>query len=92
MIKQAGILFAMTLMTSMAGFGGMLDAGQAVAPTKAAAVLFLILFFVALYRVLADVGPAQSADRQPRALHELREIRTGGEGPERPPEVRSIQA
>jgi hypothetical protein len=60
MIKQAGICFILMLTASMAGFGGMLETEQVVAPTKAAAVFFLLLFFVMLYRVLADVAPTPS--------------------------------
>ena len=63
MIKQAGLCFALLLTTSMAGFGGRLEPENVVVPTKAAAVVFLILFFVMLYRVLADVAPPHSADR-----------------------------
>ena len=51
------------LTASMAGFGGMLETEHVVAPTKAAAVLLMVLFFVTLYRVLADVAPPRSADR-----------------------------
>ena len=60
MIKQAGIFFVLMLTASMAGFGGMLETEHVVAPSKAAAVLFLVLFFVTLYRVLADVAPTPS--------------------------------
>lgn len=92
MLKQAGILFALTLMTSMAGFGGMIGTEHAVAPTKAGAVFFLCLFFVALHRVLADAAPARSADREPRALDEPREIATRGQRAEGAPRRRSLES
>jgi len=62
MIKQAVICFVLTLTASMAGFGGMLEDTHAAAPAKAFAVGFLVLFFVLLYRFLADVAPPRSAN------------------------------
>ena len=55
-----GALFALTLLASMAGFGGVLETG--VAPTKAVAVVSMLLFFVTLYRVLGEPLPARSID------------------------------
>lgn len=60
MLRYAVFCFAITLIASLVGFGGLL--GTAVAMIKALAVVFLLLFFVMLYRVLAEVDPAPSAD------------------------------
>jgi hypothetical protein len=57
---QLASLFALTIFSSMAGFGGALEVG--VAPTKALAVVSLLLFFVALYRVLGTSVPMRSTD------------------------------
>ena len=67
MIRQAGICFVLMLTASMAGFGGVLETEHVVQPSKALAVIFLVLFFVMLYRVLADVAPpAQPIDSRAR--------------------------
>jgi uncharacterized membrane protein YtjA (UPF0391 family) len=55
----AAACFAITLVASLMGFGGVL--GTAVAITKALAVVSLLLFFVTLYRVLAESEPPRSA-------------------------------
>ena len=52
--------FALTLVASMAGFGGVLETG--VAPTRAVAVVSMLLFFVTLYRVLGEPVPVRSID------------------------------
>jgi hypothetical protein len=57
---QLAALFALTIFSSMAGFGGALEVG--VAPTKALAVVSLLLFFVMLYRVLGEPVPSRSTD------------------------------
>ena len=59
-MTQLASLFALTLIASMAGFGGVLE--TAVAPSKAVAVVSLLLFFVMLYRVLGEPVPARSID------------------------------
>ena len=59
MIHWAAACFAITLLASLMGFGGVL--GTAVAITKALAVVSLLLFFVTLYRVLAETEPKPSA-------------------------------
>jgi len=50
MFHYAALCFAVTLVASLMGFGGVL--GTAVALTKALAVVFLLLFFVSLYKGL----------------------------------------
>ena len=64
MLHHAAALFGITLVSSLMGFGGVLDLGgvldTAVAITKALAVVSLLLFFVMLYRVLAESEPPQS--------------------------------
>ena len=57
---QLAALFALTIFSSLAGFGGALEVG--VAPTKALAVVSLLLFFVMLYRVLGEPVPSHSTD------------------------------
>jgi uncharacterized membrane protein YtjA (UPF0391 family) len=52
MLYDAAMSFAVTLLAAMAGFGGAL--GTAVAVTKALAVIFLVLFFVALFQLLRE--------------------------------------
>jgi hypothetical protein len=59
-MAQLAALFALTIFSSMAGFGGALEVGAA--PTKALAVVSLLLFFVMLYRELAESVPARSTD------------------------------
>jgi len=59
MIHWAAACFVITLFASLMGFGGVL--GTAVAIIKALAVVSLLLFFVALYRVLAETEPPRSA-------------------------------
>lgn len=59
MLNYAAACFAITLLASLMGFGGMLD--TAVAVTKALAVVSLLLFFVMLYRVLTETEPTRSA-------------------------------
>lgn len=54
---QLGACFAIMIIASLVGFG----AGLAVAVTKALAVLFLVLFFVSLFRLLSEADPPRSA-------------------------------
>jgi uncharacterized membrane protein YtjA (UPF0391 family) len=61
MLRDAALCFAMTLVASFAGFGGVMEGGlmgDAAAPTKALAVICLVLFLVSLYRVLNESAPA----------------------------------
>jgi uncharacterized membrane protein YtjA (UPF0391 family) len=60
MLQDAVICFAITLIASLMGFGGFFE--MAVEITKALAVVFLVLFFVTLYRVLWQSEPPRSAD------------------------------
>lgn len=59
MLHVAAGSFLITLLASLMGFGGLL--GTAVAITKALAVVFLLLFFVSLFRLLYDTEPPRSA-------------------------------
>ena len=60
MFQDAALCFATTLIASLMGFGGFF--GTAVEITKALAVVFLVLFFVSLYRALWQAEPPRSAD------------------------------
>jgi hypothetical protein len=63
MLQDTALAFAGMLVTSLAGFGGVLDLiDVAIVPAKALAVLFLLLFFVMLYRVLNAAEPARSVN------------------------------
>jgi len=55
MLQCAGLCFAITLIASAAGFGGFLEAAPAA--SKAVAVVFLLLFFMSLFRLLAAGDP-----------------------------------
>jgi len=59
-MTELAAYFGLTLIASMAGFGGALEIGAA--PVKALAVTFLLLFFVTLYRVLGEPSPERSSD------------------------------
>ena len=52
MLHYVGISFAITLLAAMAGFGGVLP--TAVAATKALSVIFMVVFFFALFQLLRD--------------------------------------
>ena len=56
----AAACFAITLACSFIGFGGLVE--TAAAATKALAVLFLLLFFVSLFRLLYGAEPSRSID------------------------------
>ena len=60
MFQDAALCFAITLIASLMGFGGFF--GTVVEITKALAVVFLVLFFVSLYRALWQAEPPRSAD------------------------------
>ena len=55
MFQDAALCFAITLIASLMGFGGFFV--TVVEITKALAVVFLVLFFVSLYRALWQEPP-----------------------------------
>ena len=60
MLTHAATCFAITLLASLCGFGGFVETFNAA--VKALAVIFLVLFFVSLFRLLYDSEPPRSAD------------------------------
>lgn len=60
MLKHAAICFFITIIASLVGFGGLVE--TATAAVKATAVVFLVLFFVSLFRLLYETDARQSAD------------------------------
>ena len=60
MLKYVAACFAITLVASLVGFGGVV--ASIVAITKALAVIFLVLFFVGLFRLLYENEPTPSID------------------------------
>jgi len=60
MLQHAATCFFITIVASLVGFGGLVEA--ATAATKATAVVFLVLFFVSLFRLLYVTEPKPSTD------------------------------
>jgi uncharacterized membrane protein YtjA (UPF0391 family) len=60
MLQHAAACFVITIVASLIGFGGMVE--TATAAVKALAVVFLLLFFVSLFRLLFETEPSRSAD------------------------------
>jgi uncharacterized membrane protein YtjA (UPF0391 family) len=60
MLKHAVACFFITIVASLIGFGGLVE--TAAAATKALAVIFLVLFFVSLFRLLYAAEPQGSGD------------------------------
>ena len=58
MLQHAATCFFITIVASLVGFGGLVE--TATAAVKATAVVFLVLFFVTLFRLLyaTDVRPS----------------------------------
>ena len=60
MLLHAAACFLITIVASLVGFGGLVETFAAA--TKALAVIFLVLFFVSLFRLLYETEPRQSTD------------------------------
>ena len=60
MLQHAATCFFITIVASLVGFGGLAE--TATAAVKATAVIFLVLFFVSLFRLLYLPDARQSAD------------------------------
>ena len=60
MLKHAAACFFITIIASLIGFGGLFETFAAA--VKALAVIFLVLFFVSLFRLLYETEPPRSAD------------------------------
>jgi len=60
MLQDAAASFAVMIAASFAGFGGLVE--TAGASVKALAVMALVLFFVSLFRLLADTQPKPSTE------------------------------
>ena len=62
MLRHAATCFFLTIVASLVGFGGLVE--TATAAVKASAVVFMLLFFVTLFRLLyqTEVKARPSAD------------------------------
>ena len=60
MLGHAATCFFITIVASLVGFGGLVE--TATAAVKATAVVFLVLFFVSLFRLLYVTEPRASVD------------------------------